>query len=154
MTQKSTSLETSLHQLDAAITRRLEQASALPSRHEVTSTNVHIIRYLRAHENEPVYQRDLEREFGITRSTASRVLSLMERKGLIVRAEARHDARLKQVTLTDKARSFDATMHTNICAMEQQLMDGFTPEEKTQLLHFLHRMRDNLLTAEKEQKHD
>ena len=33
-----------------------------------------------------VYQRDLENNFGITRSTASKVLGLMEKKGLILRA--------------------------------------------------------------------
>ena len=50
----------------------------------VTGTNGWIIGYIARREKEgrEVYQRDLETRFGITRSTASKVVALMVQKGL------------------------------------------------------------------------
>ena len=51
----------------------------------VTGTNAWIIGYIAQQGDSNVYQRDLEQKFGITRSTASKVVNLMVQKGLIVR---------------------------------------------------------------------
>ena len=53
------------------------------------------------HSKNPVYQKDIETEFQIKRSTASTLLASMEKNGLITRRSVDHDARLKQVILTD-----------------------------------------------------
>ena len=61
------------------------------------------------HSKNPVYQKDIETEFQIKRSTASTLLASMEKNGLITRRSVDHDARLKQVILTDKARKMHET---------------------------------------------
>ncbi|MFW5669336.1 MAG: MarR family winged helix-turn-helix transcriptional regulator, partial [Acetivibrio ethanolgignens] len=71
----------------------------------VTGTNGWIIAYLTDHSSQDVYQKDLEREFGVTRSTASKVVNLMVQKGLVERQPVAHDARLKKLVLTEKAQS-------------------------------------------------
>ena len=43
-----------------------------------------ILGYLYHHRDGPVYQRDLEKEFRISRATATNTLQVMERDGLIV----------------------------------------------------------------------
>ena len=67
-----------IHRIDVNVGRILCQKILQDGMEDVSGTNGRIIRFLSDHENEDVYQRDLEREFGITRSTASRVLTLME----------------------------------------------------------------------------
>ena len=58
--------------------------------------------FLKDHSDCEVYQKDIEEAFSISRATASNMLAVMERKGLIERAQVSHDARLKRLVLTDK----------------------------------------------------
>ena len=48
-------------------------------------------------------QKDFEQQFNIRRSTASNILALIEKNGLIQRESVPYDARLKKIVLTDKA---------------------------------------------------
>ena len=68
----------------------------------VTPMHDWIMSYLYWHKNEAVYQRDIEREFSITRSTVTNILQLMERKGYIERQSVPQDARLKRLILTEE----------------------------------------------------
>lgn len=137
-------LSKELHRLDVAVGRRLWQRLATQDCDGVsTGTHCRIIRYLSEHQDRDVYQRDVEKEFGITRSTASRVLSLMEEKGLVLRQSVQADARLKKLTLTEKAQQYSELMKQNGRSVDQQLLRGFTPEEEDQLFDFLARIYRN-----------
>lgn len=137
-------LSKEIHRLDMAVGRRLWQRLSEQSCEGVsTGTHCRIIRYLSEHQERDVYQRDVEKEFGITRSTASRVLTLMEEKGLILRESVETDARLKKLTLTEKARQCSDVMMQNGRSVDQQLLRGFTPEEEDQLFDFLARIYRN-----------
>ena len=59
-----------------AVTRPMEVDS-------LSGGNIDIITFLARHSEREIFPQDVERRFGITRSTSSRVLALMERKGLI-----------------------------------------------------------------------
>lgn len=58
-----------------AVTRPMEVES-------LSGGNIDIITFLARHSEQEIFPQDVERRFGITRSTSSRVLALMERKGL------------------------------------------------------------------------
>ncbi len=65
--------------------------------------------YLEVHEDQPVFQKDLESAFHIRRSTATGILQIMVRDGLIVREPVEDDARLKRlVRNTDRHRTAGA----------------------------------------------
>lgn len=100
--------------------------------------------FLAEHEGNDVYQRDIETEFAVSRATASNMLQLMERKGLIARAAVEHDARLKKIVLTKAAWQLLERGRRDICAMEEQLVRGMTEAEIAQLLDYLERMLDNI----------
>ena len=72
-----------------AVTRPMEVES-------LSGGNIDIITFLARHSEREIFPQDVERRFGITRSTSSRVLALMERKRLIVRESVPRDARLKK----------------------------------------------------------
>ena len=75
----------------------------------VTGANAWIIGYIsdKTKNNEDVFQKDLEKNFEITRSTASKVVNLMVEKGMVERQSVPWDARLKKLILTDKGREID-----------------------------------------------
>lgn len=91
-----------------------------------------------------VYQRDLEEVFDVTRSTVSKVVDLMERKGLVERRAVAGDARLKKLELTPKALELSARMRAYAKGVEGEITAGFTPQEIETLLGYIDRMKKNL----------
>lgn len=110
----------------------------------VTGTNSWIICYLASHEGRDIFQKDIEKEFDITRSTASKVIDLMEQKGLVERQTVPHDARLRKLVLTDKSRQLVNLISEDKDNLEKTLTKGFSEEEKAALAGYILRMRKNL----------
>lgn len=143
--KKRLNLGKELHRLDVRASRILCQELSACGLDELSGTNGRIIRFLNENEDHDVYQRDVEKEFGITRSTASRVITLMEEKGLVVRSGVSHDARLKKLTLTEQAKGYGDIMHRHAENMSRRLLEGFTKEETDQLRQYIERMQKNLM---------
>ena len=95
------------------------------------------------HSKNPVYQKDIETEFQIKRSTASTLLASMEKNGLITRRSVGHDARLKQVILTDKARKMHETFLVTAKKVEENLARGLSDEELRNFFSTLDKISDN-----------
>ena len=95
------------------------------------------------HSKNPVYQKDIETEFQIKRSTASTLLASMEKNGLITRRSVDHDARLKQVVLTDKARKMHETFLVTAKKVEENLARGLSDEELRNFFSTLDKISDN-----------
>lgn len=110
----------------------------------VTGTNGWIIGYLADNEDSDIFQKDIEREFDITRSTASKVIDLMEQKGLVERQTVPQDARLRKLVLTDKSRQLVNLIYIDKSNLEQTLTKGFSEKEKATLTEYILRMRNNL----------
>lgn len=111
---------------------------------DLTGMQCWMMRFMREHEDEDVYQRDIEKEFKISRATASNMLSLMERKGLIERLPVDHDARLKKLVLTEKARNMQERAENDMKQMENRLVQGLSEAEIQQLKVTLDKMLANL----------
>ena len=92
----------------------------------------------------PVFQRDGESVFGMSRSTATGILQLMEKNGLILRESVASDARLKSLIPTEKAVDLDAQIGRSLCQSEQRLTAGLTAEQLAQFLETVERMSANL----------
>ncbi len=133
-----------LHRLNNLTKRYVETATHKEQIDKITGTNGWIIGYLSQNADKDIYQKNLEDEFSVTRSTASRVLALMEQKGLIERHGVAHDARLKKLVLTEKAWELNKLMKEDLLKMEATLTKGFSEEEKEQLLQYIQRMKDNI----------
>jgi DNA-binding MarR family transcriptional regulator len=133
-----------LKSLNNLIRRYFEFSSHKKEIESVTGNNGWIIGYLANNAEKDIYQRDIENHFTITRSTASRVLSLMEQKGLIQRQAVTQDARLKKIVLTDKALEIRAVMVEDSDKLERTLIKGFREEEIEALLSYLKRLKENI----------
>lgn len=140
-----------LRMLNNAVRRYLDRTSESKKEIEhLTCSNGWIIGHLCDAEREGrvVFQRELEDEFGITRSTASKVLSLLEKKGFITRESVSHDARLKKIVLTDRSREIEIDMQRDVNRLESCLTKGFTQEELDTLYSYLERLQKNIDSAE------
>lgn len=112
---------------------------------EPTRMQCGTMHYLRAHQNEDVFQKDLEAAFSISGATATNILKLMEREGLISRIPMPNDARLKKIELTEKGRQLDETARTQVERLEAGMRKGFTEEELTIFRGYLDRMTQNIV---------
>ena len=110
----------------------------------ITGTNGWIIGYLADRQDKDVFQKDIEREFDITRSTASKVIDLMEQKGLVERQKVASDARLRKLVLTEKSLQLAELIAEDKKHLDEVLMRNFSEEEKEKLTEFITRMRKNL----------
>lgn len=130
--------------LDNMIKRSIDRRMKENGLEILTSGNGRIIGYLFARKGEDVFQRDFENCFGITRSTASKVVNLMVEKGYIRRERVKSDARLKRLVLTQQAMEVADWLQKDHQQMEAILIDGFSEEELANLRNYLKRIQDNL----------
>ena len=133
-----------MRSLSHLIMRYFDRSSNKKSVENITGANGWIIGYITENEERDVFQRDLEDEFGVTRSTASSVVNLMVEKGLIERQSVPYDARLRKLTLTDKSLEISKLMVDDVKKLEEKLTKGFSEEELQLLLSFFDRMKTNM----------
>ena len=79
----------------------------------------------------------------VRRSTISKVLQIMEKKGLIRREQAEHDARVKRITLSVQSQHNMEMFWENIEQMQRRLTGGFTDEELEQFLYLIRKEKKN-----------
>lgn len=131
--------------LNNMIRRRMEALFAQQEWAELSGMQGPLIGFLYQKGLEgPVYQRDVEREFHIRRSTATVTLQSLEQKGYIVRVTDPTDARLKSILLTDKAKERRRQIDERILAFHSELEAGISEEEKEAFLATLDKLMKNL----------
>lgn len=103
-----------------------------------------ILGYLYHHQEQPIYQRDIEKEFRISRATATNTLQVMEKNGLIVRKALDRDARLKRILMTEEAMHGHRQVEEHMEMMEQRMIQGLSEGEIAELHRMLEIVFRNL----------
>ncbi|MDE6241662.1 MAG: MarR family transcriptional regulator [Anaeroplasmataceae bacterium] len=111
---------------------------------KLTGSNRYIIVYLINHKDELITQKNIEEVLGITRSTASIVLSNMEKNQLITREVLESDSRIKSIHITEKGKELYETMTLEKIEFEQKLIKGFTQEEVDLFISLIKRLKQNI----------
>ena len=104
-----------MRRVNNLIFRKINQFHRENGVENVTPMHDWIMSYLYWHKEEPVYQRDIEREFSITRSTVTNILQLLHEK----------------------------TMHS-LHQTDEFVSGLLTPEENAELLRLLNKLREGL----------
>lgn len=108
---------------------------------EVTNSQARIIGFVyRESLNRNVYQRDIEEEFDIRRSSVTNILQLLEKNGYITRESVEEDARLKKIVLTKKGIGIHEIVIKGILEVEESLNSIYSKEELNQLLNLLDKL--------------
>lgn len=130
--------------LSNMISRYIENMSNFQEAQRTTGTNTWIIAYVGKHNDIDVFQRDLEKEFSVTRSTASKVIQLMEQKGLLIREPVEYDKRLKKIVLTKKAQLLYEGIRHDFEELERKMTNKFSEQEKIEFIAMLERCQKNM----------
>ena len=127
--------------------RRIHFASPLFKEcQNLTGMHGYVLGYLsRECVKRDVFQKDLEAVFEMRRSTASEILKLMEKNGLIIRTSMESDARLKKIVLTDKAKEFSSNIEREFANTEAKIVEGISDEEMASFSATLNKIKANML---------
>ena len=111
----------------------------------ISGAQGHILDYIlveSAHRS--IYQKEIEREFGLRPSTATEALKLLEAKELICRIPEEKDGRYKRIVFTPKAMAVQENLRKEIRESEAILLRGITPKEQECFLKITGKMLKNL----------
>lgn len=109
-----------------------------------------ILGFLYHHPDEAVYQKDIEKEFRISRATATNTLQLMEKNGLIIRRSQDKDARLKRIFMTEEAAANHEKVEAHMQWMNDRMLRGMSETEVGELNRLLGLVMTNLEELRKE----
>ncbi|WP_418746327.1 MarR family winged helix-turn-helix transcriptional regulator [Frisingicoccus sp.] len=134
-----------LHNLSNLMKRRMEHSEVFSHMDDnVTRNNGWILNYLAHHSDRDIYQRDIENDFCIRRSTVSKVIRLMETKGLLRRETVPGDARLKKLLLTPDGEKLQAAIEREQQETERLLRRGVTEEELRIFHQVMEKFKNNI----------
>ena len=121
------------------------QINASLSELGITSVQSRVMYYILRHSQDgPVFQRDVENAFDFCRSTATGVLQLLERNGIIYRDSVDYDGRLKSLVPTEKAYQLDEQVRARMAQIEHLLTRDVSPEQLQVFLEVADQMSANL----------
>ncbi len=125
--------------------RRMHASGYCPSGDRATPMQGRIIKFLCENASRgDLFQRDLEQYFSIRRSTATGILNLMERDGLVRRESVGYDARLKKLVLTEAALERHRRFSLLFAELETRMEQGLTAEELEQFFAVADKIKKNL----------
>lgn len=95
-------------------------------------------------QNGPCPQKQLAAYFDVDSAAISRMLDSLEKGGFITRKMSQHSRRSNFVELTEKGRQACEAWQSCCEEFEQQMLQGFSEEERAQFADFLSRAYQNL----------
>ncbi len=110
----------------------------------LTPVQLFVLHYLAVRQGENICLRDIEKKFELTHATVSGIICRLESKGFITCSCGESDKRYKNIFITEKAKCVEAEMHRSIEQYEEQLVEGFSKEEKELLISFIRRLLANV----------
>lgn len=132
--------------LSNLIKRSVDRIAAQGVDSPTTGMQGWVIGYLYENRDKDVFQKDVQQQFAVRRSTVTGILQLMEKNGLIVRSSVETDARLKKITLTPRAVEMHEQIVNGIKQVEKSINTSLTPQERKTFISLCEKVRSNLET--------
>lgn len=120
------------------------RCSRILSKYDLTIRQILVIAYIGLHPDEVVTQKTLEDHMYLSNPTITVLIQNMMKKGLVYREKIPTDGRKYRILLTEKARELDETCYAELLAVENQFYQGFSADDRRQLLSLLNRLEKNL----------
>ena len=117
-----------------------------------SATQMIIMNYILNHQNEDIYQKDLEEVLHLRRATVSGVLQTMEKHGLVERVLCDNDVRCKKIILKEKAKKMFDAKKIEFFKLEEVIKKGLSDEEIEIFCHIIESMQNNINEYAKRRK--
>ncbi|CEO29270.1 MarR family winged helix-turn-helix transcriptional regulator [Paraclostridium sordellii] len=134
-----------ISKINHIISRKMDASVINAIDDNLTISQAYVIDFISIEgKNKEIFQKDLEREFDLKRSSVSLMLNNMEKSDLIERVPVTEDARLKKIVLTEKSKKIYEKISIAIDSIENRLSEGITQEEIEVFQIVLEKIRNNL----------
>ena len=134
-----------ISKINHIISRKMDASVISAIDDNLTVSQAYVIDFISNEgKDKEIFQKDLEREFDLKRSSISLMLNNMEKSDLIERVPVTEDARLKKIILTQKSIKIYEKISTAIDSIENKLSENITPEEIKVFQSVLNKIRNNL----------
>lgn len=104
--------------------------------------------YFQCRQGKKVFQRELEEEFKIRKSSVTSVIQLLEKKGLVRRIGVPGDARKKELMLTEQGTAVQETVLERLDRLEAMVNRTLTEEEQRVWFSCIRKIETKLEEAE------
>lgn len=141
---KNKKLSFEIHKTSRIIKRYMDSDATKSYVDKMTGTHGWAVGYFYNNRHKDIFQKDFEQEFNIRRSTASAILSLMEKNDLIKREGVPYDGRLKKITLTQKALEVQCVVNDAFDRFESTMKEGISEQELDTFFRVLHKINLNM----------
>jgi len=129
--------------LSKRIRRRLDNGT---SKYGITGVQSRILGFISCNSKKrDIFQKDIEEELDIRRSSVTSVLQLMEKNGYIERRSVSKDARLKKIIITEKGKEIQKNVWDLIQELEKSLVDELSDEEFKMLVSLIDRLSNKIV---------
>ena len=133
-----------INKLSRIISRKVDAAVLNVIDDNITVSQAYVIDFINDNKDKDIFQKDLELEFDLKRSSVSLMLNNMEKHDLIKRVPVAGDARLKKLVLTEKAVEISRKISSAIDSVEGKLLENMEQDEINSLLNMLGKIRSNI----------
>lgn len=142
MEEKSIGFE--IKSLNNLIARKIMKDAKLGSGLNITHVQIKILHYLFNHQDHPVYQRDIEKELSIRRSTVSGIIKTMEKNKFIERVNSKEDARLKQIVMSENIKKFTNNFKQKAIQFDELLSKDISKKDLETFFKVVDKMKQNI----------
>ena len=130
--------------LENLITRKILAIAKEEGYPALTTVQIRIMRYLFLNKDKEIYQKDIEKNFVVRRSTASGIIDTMVKNGMIVREDSTLDLSVIRIILTDKYLNQMELLENLIDKFQADLTDGISDVELNTFFSVIDKMKKNL----------
>ena len=110
--------------------------------HQVTHIQARVLGYLSwmEEENKVVYQKDIEEFLSVSKSTASELVSNLEKNEYISRVKEETDGRVRKIVLLEKGKYTNKLIGETIKNFEEELSSKLPKEEVEQFYSIVEKL--------------
>ena len=103
-----------------------------------------VIHYLFENKDRIVYQKDIERDFGVRPATATELIKTLEKMEMIRRIPSSKDGRYKEIVLTENADVLKQTVSGDMHELESCMTKGIEEDQLRLWAEITGKMLENL----------
>ncbi|WP_448668086.1 MarR family winged helix-turn-helix transcriptional regulator [Aerococcus viridans] len=100
---------------------------------------------IHASAQDEIYVKDLEKYMKIRKSTASELVSRLEKNGYVKTEKSQKDGRLKRLIVTEEGHAAYDRILQFLQEIDDRLVEGLSKEEVDTLVNLLNRLIQNML---------
>ncbi len=110
----------------------------------LTHSQSSVMAFLRARKGQPVSITEIKEELGVSAPTALGLVRRLEKKQYVSVYTDKRDQRVRLVVYNNQHLEPVEKSFVNASSVEEQMMSGFTSEEREQFIDYLNRAYQNI----------